>query len=1321
MTESRLSLHYQRLARVPWLTVGWVAATALAVLMALYVVAAGQLLGLLAERRPAVAEWLGNRIGMIAQIDRIDGEMRLLTPVIHLRGVRFYVRDLPLQPDTAPALAAPAIDLEIDTLASLLERRPVLKRLRVEGIDLVLIEDESGRFRIRGMPFNVNDPQAEEKLRQALRVLYSQQEILVERSRLAVESARVPVTALENLRLHMHNDGSEHGVSGSAQVLGPSRLSASFVLRFQGEPVRPQDLVADLYVRVLPASLENWLPRRDSGELWIDALSGGGEAWLRLERRQLTAVTGRVQVDSLAASLADGRKLEGLLGLSTRFRWQAQDDGWTLAFGGLTFRRQGAGWPEADGALEVRRDPAGTTRLRAMLSRGDVGMLAGFAEVLPESQAALRERLARLAPEGQLHGLRLTRESTADQPARWHVATGFAGVALRPDGNLPGIGSLSGRLELLPDAGYLELAATQTQLAWPHFFLQPVPVDDLQLRAVWRRDFGGWHLASNRFSLRNADARASGLLSVELPADDSSPRLQLLGMIEEGRPRAAVRYLPRTASDNLRQWLGSALTGDGRLRRGSFLFHGPLRREPALLRERTFQMRFQGDGLTLAFLAGWPALRGADADVYVANGHVEAQGRQGRLLDSVVRDMRVRITPPSTLPAPDPAAKPLPSRLDVTAQVDGDVANVFALFRDTPLKDVVPAELLRWDGNGRLGATVEVNSLLGAPGNPPHVRVAGTMAGATLHSVAHALEITDASGELRYDTDDGFFADRLRGRALDSEFAGSARTTGGGGRPQTTAIDLRGTLRMAPVSGWLKLPALALLSGEAEAALQLRFTRGADSLLDVRSDLRGIAASAPMPLGKPAASAVDTRLTYTLGTDTPRLTMVYGRQFAADLQIRNGTPHAGAVALGSTRLPQPGTSGLAIEGSVSELDLAEWLAFSRRLAGLPPAPAQTPFTVSRAVAGIVALGDTVQRINVAAARVDAGVFPLADARLQMGREGEGWQVRVDSRTLDGRLVLPDGYQERGDKPLLVQIDRLALPAATGGRSRFVEPLPTVVPRLTLTMDQLDIGGENYGSWSLEAFPENNGVRLRDVHGRWRALDIRGDAWWSVPEDGKARTQFTGQATATDLARVSEAFGFAPNLSSADAKVAFDLGWPGGPWSIDPLQARGTLALDVRDGRFVTASAKSQALRALGVFNISTWQRRLKLDFTDLYKKGVAFDTFTGDVALDSGRLSTTNLVVKGPSALFEVSGSTDLSSKAIDSRLRVTLPVNSNLYVGCLAGLPACAGIVVVEQLWGERLEKMTTLAYEVSGVWDDPKIQQVEGGSGGKPAAPGG
>jgi uncharacterized protein YhdP len=146
------------------------------------------------------------------------------------------------------------------------------------------------------------------------------------------------------------------------------------------------------------------------------------------------------------------------------------------------------------------------------------------------------------------------------------------------------------------------------------------------------------------------------------------------------------------------------------------------------------------------------------------------------------------------------------------------------------------------------------------------------------------------------------------------------------------------------------------------------------------------------------------------------------------------------------------------------------------------------------------------------------------------------------------------------------------------------------------------------------------------------------------------------------------------------------------------------------GRFPKTDSKASALRVLGVFNVATVSRRLRLDFSDLYKKGLSFEEISGDFTLNGAQVGTTNLQIKSPSAEFRLRGEMDMANQQLDHYMEVTLPVSSNLYVGCLAGPAACAGIFVVDRLWGDRLEKMTSMGYQVSGSWDDPKVEEVQG-----------
>ena len=146
------------------------------------------------------------------------------------------------------------------------------------------------------------------------------------------------------------------------------------------------------------------------------------------------------------------------------------------------------------------------------------------------------------------------------------------------------------------------------------------------------------------------------------------------------------------------------------------------------------------------------------------------------------------------------------------------------------------------------------------------------------------------------------------------------------------------------------------------------------------------------------------------------------------------------------------------------------------------------------------------------------------------------------------------------------------------------------------------------------------------------------------------------------------------------------------------------------GRFPKTDSKTSALRVLGVFNVATVSRRLRLDFSDLYKKGLSFEELSGDFNLDGSLVATSNLQIKSPSAELRLRGEMDIEAETLNHYMEVTLPVSSNLYVGCLAGPAACAGIFVVERLWGDRLETMTSLGYRVTGSWDEPKVEEAQG-----------
>jgi uncharacterized protein YhdP len=235
------------------------------------------------------------------------------------------------------------------------------------------------------------------------------------------------------------------------------------------------------------------------------------------------------------------------------------------------------------------------------------------------------------------------------------------------------------------------------------------------------------------------------------------------------------------------------------------------------------------------------------------------------------------------------------------------------------------------------------------------------------------------------------------------------------------------------------------------------------------------------------------------------------------------------------------------------------------------------------------------------------------------------------------------------------------------------------------------------------------VALEEMDALWRSTAIRGRLLWT--RQGKQdHSQFIGSLDSRNLARSLRQWQLEPFIESDDARAVLDVNWPGMPTDMDYLSLQGQASVAIGPGRFPKTDSKTSALRVLGVFNITTVSRRLRLDFTDLYKKGLSFEEISGDFNIDGSLVSTSNLQIKSPSAELRLRGEMDIEAETLDHYMEVTLPVSSNLYVGCLAGPAACAGIFVVERLWGDRLEKMTSLGYRVTGSWDEPKVEEVQG-----------
>ena len=329
---------------------------------------------------------------------------------------------------------------------------------------------------------------------------------------------------------------------------------------------------------------------------------------------------------------------------------------------------------------------------------------------------------------------------------------------------------------------------------------------------------------------------------------------------------------------------------------------------------------------------------------------------------------------------------------------------------------------------------------------------------------------------------------------------------------------------------------------------------------------------------------------------------------------------------------------------------------------------------------------------------------------------DSWVLSTRSERAVGRVVLPDG-----DEPVQADFDVLRLVRDDEQRAAKPELLTLEEqldafraldmgswPDIDVSIADLQLNDDSLGSWTFLLRPEPFQLKVNDIDGRLNSLTLQGDMTWSIAGDREI-SRFAGSLTGGALTDLKRLFGTEIPLENRKTNIELDLDWPGRPDNFSLREVSGTVSLRLDDGMILEQNSSAQVFRIFNLLNSDTLWRRLKLDFSDLYERGVAFDAISGKARIASG-LVTMNpeLQIVGPSGAFKLSGTTDLSRETLDMRLVVVLPLTQNLPLAALlmgAGAPIGGALFVLDKILGDPLSKLTSASYSVTGTWDNPEV----------------
>jgi uncharacterized protein YhdP len=1146
------------------------------------------------------------------------------------------------------------LELEVDMIASVLRGVPLARRLRIDHADVALVKPAGEPWRLAGVQGpRPLDPWPLLRFSEQIEVAGT---LRLRRHGLGEEAVEGHYIGINRGGVHRHRLVLNNVADDCAD---PCLLIADLQARGGLWPLRGGEfgVVASARGFLLPRALlgVSTLRLAELDLSWHrSGRNSGGRFELAAEQFHLP---GQVSLATSLSAVVRGRDAVQRGAVRDWHVHQGEAESWRLP----------------DMAITV--DQGAASLWLAELDLGRAGQFIGQALA---GVGPTQEWLEALQIDGRARNVR----------AHVRFADAAIGYAMRLDDlrleaykGVPGVRGASGDLLGFERGAQLNLNAQDMSLAFPDLFTEGwrLPYARGLLQAWFEPDYFG--LRGSNLRAEALDIRARGSFALARPPDRQGQRLLLRVETDRIDVATAQRFVPYKVPDALRTWLADG-PREGALLNARLAMQGQIHTEPGELGRR-IELGADIAGGRVRYHPDWPEVAEVDGRLAVAGPEVHIDVDRGVTAGARLSRTQVVLFDNGRL-----------ADVSMNGQLDGQ--EVLTLLRTTPLGDWLGFVEPDW----RLSGPLRVSGDLQVPlrtglADALAIRLRTDLDGVDLTLPRYRVELAGLAGSWRYR-----YPAEVGASGVTGTLFGQPVRIGASSRDQRVQLRLDGRARPEDVWSMLGVADPGLAEGELDYRVEVGLPVGVPGAptLTVRSDLEGLALRLPAGFAKAAETVEPLEVRLTFLGDHQRLSFAY-RDATGWLRFADH-PWDGAIGFGvppplpephpeagpgaqDDGLPEPGR--LVVRGRLAEVRVDELVPD-----GIGP--------------GALPLSVFTDELHIDTLLL--GGFPVTGARLSGSLSAAGVDLRVDADQVSGRVSGGD------DEILEVALETLRVPRGEGAGDPIT---PTVVARLPparVSLERLLLGDEDFGRWRFALRPEGQVLYLDDLEASIRG--VRLEASEPLVWDTKAgTTRFAGSLMADDLAGVLPQWGYAPSIETRNAHLTGTFTWSGSPAAVDLLTLSGSAELHAEEGRFLDVESGGGAQRIFSLINFTTIAKRMSLNFSDVFGRGISFDTLKSRFTLDEGVLAFVEpLDVEGTGSRFRISGSVDLAARRLDNDMIVTLPVTRSLpwyaaYVA-LANPLAGIGVLVGERVLRRPLEQFSSARYRIGGTLDDPQVSFV-------------
>ncbi|RLA11523.1 MAG: TIGR02099 family protein, partial [Gammaproteobacteria bacterium] len=871
------------------------------------------------------------------------------------------------------------------------------------------------------------------------------------------------------------------------------------------------------------------------------------------------------------------------------------------------------------------------------------------------------------------------------------VAADVSNIASRPVNGIPGMNNLGGSFVIGKKNAVLEIRGSQMTLDFADQFPAPLEVEELTLAANISLVGSDFLISVPSFEIYNSDLRGTGRLWIEANKADK-PFMYLRASFADARGSSAPKYVPlKLMSKKLIAWVNQGIK-NADVAHGDLLYHGRLRNIKQLVKNRAGELvvDFQVENAEVLFDRKWPVARdGAGRVIFhnlgvdVALDKVSLEGiDNGSANISIANFVHAEI------------------KIDVEARAS--TATTLQTWINTPVgrkyRPIVEGfRKVQGSVDARLGILLPISDKK----RREEVDIKLKFTNSAVEVPAWGLDLTAINGELKI-TEKSLTAKAMKANFFGDPIVVGINTDAGNDRTLVRAsgnIESRQLLVLLPE--YLKDG----FSGNSDWQVKLEIANNQTSKrkpivrINAASEMLNTEVLFPAPFRKSAQSSRLANIQLSIfDSNQVDFNLSYGVNIRAKGTIEadsQGDYRLQRLGLGfSTALRNKTSPGIKIYGSLRQLSLDEWFDYYHARIETRGADA----------ADLLEIMDSID-IEIQSAFLFGNT--LTNTYLNLKRKDTGFNADIQSSMLKGRFDIP--LQHSPVEPIVAELDYLRLQSSKSD-SKSTGLIPQDMFNLRLHSKVLTYDDMVFTDLQLDTRLQDDELTIDKLAFRNNKVLLSSSATWQyTPATKQHRSAANISISGQEFGQTMIALGLGEALQDGEINLDGQLRWSGELLNLDWDSLVGDGRLEIIDG--VLKNVDPGSGRIVGLMSLSALPRRFSLDFKDVLLEGLDFDKITGNYKIEGEDLYTTDTLMEGSSAKIGVSGRTGLLTRDYDQtliivpRIRHSLPVVGAIAAGTTVGL----GLLLLQNLFKDVIDKSVQAEYRVTGSWDDPQVDLVK------------